>query len=242
LFEFNPYYRNFSDGLVFHQQVRGQAWDLRSFMENAYILPDDHPYKTYFADKLLKNLAWFNNKYVINTDNVLGIVTDAALVYNSGTGMSPWQQHFFTWSIANAYRMGFTTSKNFLTFLSKYQTSIMTDPSYCWIEATTYTMNVRASSTSPYYTSFGDVYLNSLPSTTTSLACGSQAMATALGLQVGEMVGYSSSTEGYPAVMQPALATLATDGAPNASAAWTKFMSRTVKPDYSSEPVWDIVP
>jgi hypothetical protein len=67
-------------------------------------------------------------------------------------------------------------------------------------------------------------------------------MATQLGLQVGEMVGYSDSTEGYPANSQPALAILVDTGMPNASAAWNQYMSRSVKPDYSVEPVWDIVP
>jgi hypothetical protein len=243
LFEDNPYYRGFADGLVKAGQVRGQAWNLRTYMENAYILPDDHPYKAYFTDKLLKNLAWFDKTYVQNTDNVLGIITNGyALAYNNGTGMAPWMQHFFTWSIGNAYRMGFTTSKNFLTFLSKYQTSIMTDPSYCWIEASSYTMTVRASSTSPYYTNFGDVYKATVPSNVSGLACGSQEMATALNLKVGEMSGYASATEGYPSNSQPALAIIVDDGMPNAQAAWTQFMSRTVKPDYSTDPVWDIVP
>jgi hypothetical protein len=67
-------------------------------------------------------------------------------------------------------------------------------------------------------------------------------MATALGLKVGEMTGYSSSVEGYPSNSQPALAILVDNGASNAQAAWNQFMARTVKPDYSTEPVWDIVP
>jgi hypothetical protein len=242
LFQSNPYYRNFSDGLVSPNQVRGQAWSLRDLAYNAYILPDAHPYKAYFTDKLLKNLAWYDTKYVQNTENVLGVITNGAMVYNNGMGMAPWQQHFFTWSIGNAYRLGFTTSKNFLTFLSKYQTSLMTDPSYCWIEASAYSMNIRPSSTSPYYTNFGDVYKNTVASTISSLACASQEMATALGLKVGEMTGYSSSVEGYPSNSQPALAILVDTGMPNASAAWNQFMARSVKPDYSTEPVWAIVP
>lgn len=243
LFEDNPYYRNFADGLVKAGQVRGQAWNLRGYEENAYILPDNHPYKAYFTDKLEKNIAWFDKTYVQNTDNTLGIITNGyALAYNNGTGMAPWMQHFFTWSIGNAYRMGFTSSKNFLTFLSKYQTSIMTDPNYCWIEASSYTMTVRTSSTSPYYTNIGDVYKNTVDTTTQGLACGSQAMATQLGLKTGEMVGYSSATEGYPSNSQPALAILVDDGMPGAQAAWNQFTARTVKPDYTTDPVWDLVP
>lgn len=243
MFQSNPYYRNFADGLVSSDQVRGQAWSMRDFADSAYILPDAHPYKAYFTDKLLRNLAWYDNRYVKNTNNVLGVITNgSAMAYNNGAGMAPWQQNFFTWSIGNAYRMGFTTSKSFLMFLSKFQTSLLTDPSFCWIDASDYTMNVRASSTSPWYTNFGDVYKATVSSGLQSTACGSQAMATYLHHQVGEMVGYSSSTEGYPSNLQPAVAILVDTGMPNASAAWTKFMSRSVKPDYSTDPVWDIVP
>jgi hypothetical protein len=242
LFESNPGYRNHSDGLVSSNQVRGQAWTLRDVMDGAYILPDGHPYKAYFTDKLLKNLTWYNNRYVVNTDNVLGVITNGAMAYNSGTGMAPWQQNFFTWSIGNAYKMGFTTSKSFLTFLSKFQTSVLTDPSYCWIDASDYIMNIRLSSTSPWYTNFGDVYKATVSAGMQSTACGSQAMATYLNLKVGEMVGYSSSTEGYPSNLQPAASILVDTGMPNASAAWNQFMARTVKPDYSTEPTWAIVP
>jgi hypothetical protein len=42
--------------------------------------------------------------------------------------------------------------------------------------------------------------------------------------------------------MQPALAAAATSGIPNAQEAWNIFISRPVKPDYSGEPQWDIVP
>jgi hypothetical protein len=42
--------------------------------------------------------------------------------------------------------------------------------------------------------------------------------------------------------MQPALAVAATSGIPNAQAAWNIFIKRSVKPDYSSEPEWAIVP
>jgi hypothetical protein len=86
------------------------------------------------------------------------------------------------------------------------------------------------------------VYKNTVDATTQGLACGSQAMATQLGLKVGEMVGYSSATEGYPSNSQPALAILVDDGMPNAQAAWNQFSARTVKPDYSTDPVWDLVP
>jgi hypothetical protein len=58
----------------------------------------------------------------------------------------------------------------------------------------------------------------------------------------GEMTGYSYSAEGYPSNMQPALAVAANSGIPNAQTAWNIFMQRPVKPDYTAEPQWAIVP
>jgi hypothetical protein len=67
-------------------------------------------------------------------------------------------------------------------------------------------------------------------------------MADYLGLQVGEMTGYSYSPEGYPSNMQPALAMAAQSGIPGGYHAWNVFMNRAVKPDYSNEPNFAIVP
>jgi len=156
--------------------------------------------------------------------------------------MAPWQQDFFTWSVGNAYAMGFSSAKNFLMFLSKYQTGRLTDPNYCWIEAAAYTNNIRASSTSPYYTNFHDIYMSSVDPAVSSLPCASPQMAAQLKLKVGEMTGYSSATAGFPSNMQPSVALLVDAGAPNAAEAWTQFNANSVKPDYNQSPVWDIVP
>ena len=74
------------------------------------------------------------------------------------------------------------------------------------------------------------------------MECGGQEMADSLGLQLNEMVGYSSSTIGYPANMQPALAVSVDSGVTGALDAWLQFESRSVKPDYNPDPTWAIVP
>jgi len=68
-------------------------------------------------------------------------------------------------------------------------------------------------------------------------------MARALGLQhAGEMVENASGTDGYSAYLQPAIAASADSGIPGASYAWDVFLTRPIRPDYSTEPGWDIVP
>ncbi|MDT1817755.1 hypothetical protein FPK51_24550, partial [Acinetobacter baumannii] len=74
------------------------------------------------------------------------------------------------------------------------------------------------------------------------LQCAGAEMAAKLGLKQGEMTGYSSATAGYPSNMQPALAYAADVGGAEGKKAWSVFMSRTVKPDYSTAPQFSIVP
>ena len=57
------------------------------------------------------------------------------------------------------------------------------------------------------------------------------------------MTGYASeATAGFPSNMQPALAAAADADVSDARAAWTTFINRPVKPDYSTAPQWAIVP
>jgi hypothetical protein len=118
----------------------------------------------------------------------------------------------------------------------------MTDPGICWIDGALYSMNIRDSSTSPQYTTMSQVADASETATFRSLECGSAPMASFLKLKVGEMTGYSSSSAGYPSNMQPALAYAVDARLPNAAAAWSRFMSRTVKPNYGESPQFAIVP
>src|SRR5690606_24571816 len=47
-FSSNPGYRDNVKGLLHPEQVRAQAWGLRTIAEAAYITPDIHPLKSHF--------------------------------------------------------------------------------------------------------------------------------------------------------------------------------------------------
>ncbi|QDZ30616.1 hypothetical protein FAY22_14210 [Noviherbaspirillum sp. UKPF54] len=244
IFQYNPAYREYGKGLVKSDQVRGQAWSMRALGEAAYITPDKDPMKAQFETFLSNNLDWYNTNYTANASaNSLGIITNgAAMVYNDSRGIAPWQDDFFTSAIGRTAELGYPKAKQLMVWKAKFPIGRMTDTGFCWIYGSSYALNIRDTSTSPYYSSFGPVYQASVPSTQTSLACGSSAMASALGLQTGEMVGYSSENTGYPSNMQPALAYSVDSGATNGATAWQVFMNRTVKPDYSTGPQFAIVP
>jgi len=272
----NPYYRDFSKGLSHWNQVRGQAWTLRTLGQVAYITPDSDPMKQYFVDRVGYNLAFYNTTYVTGNPNQLGVIDGTGkfafppMAYTTpsgaNTGLAPWMDDFFTWSVGYLLELGFADAKPLLTWKAKFPVGRMTAAGYCWIDGATYTLTVRPTTTSPLFTTFSEAYratmrnadgtemINSTGARYLDQSCGSQAQADWRTQQdkdrnvarnpwkAGEMTGYASSTMGYPSNMQPALAVAATSGIANAQTAWNTFINRSVKPDYSSEPQWAIVP
>jgi hypothetical protein len=115
------------------------------------------------------------------------------------------------------------------------------------------------------YPDMATIYQATVPAEIRKLACASQKMANALSKNVkegrfiaepqeqparsntkyvlGEMIGYSSGTQGYPSILQAAVASAVDAGIPNADQAWKKINNRKKKPDYGqSGPEFAIVP
>lgn len=240
----NPGYRENIKGLVKSDQVRGQAWSLRTIGEAAYITPDADPFKQQFVSFINHNLNWYDVNYTNNpATNTYGVLTHGtAMGYNNGTGMAPWMDDFFTSAVGHLVELGFENARPLLAWKAKFPIMRMTDQSACWITGAIYSLNIRASSTTPFYTSMGQAYLASSPATVTSQGCASTGMASALALKVGEMTGYSASNTGYPSNMQPALAYAADAGGSAGASAWSVFAARSVKPNYGLGPQFAIVP
>jgi hypothetical protein len=243
-FSSNPGYRQAAKGLVQPDQVRGQAWTLRTLGEAAWITPDGDPLKSHFAAILANNLDWFNATYTNNpAANPFGVIANGyAFGYNNGRGMAPWQDDFFTAAVGHLSDLGFAKATALLAWKAKFPVSRMVAPGYCWIQGSAYELNLRQSAAGPFYTSMAQAYAATVPPEVAPLPCAGPEMAAALKLRVGEMVGYSSAAAGFPSNMQPALAYAAgVAGAPG-KAAWAQFMARSVKPDYGAEPQFAIVP
>jgi hypothetical protein len=243
-FEDNPGYRDNIKGLFKPDQVRGQAWSMRTMAQAAYITPDTDPLKQQFETFLANNLDWYNANYTSNSSaNNLGFITNGyAIVYNNGTGVAPWQDDFFTAAIGVGADLGYAKAKSLLGWKSKFPIGRMVAPGYCWIDGAIYNLTIRDSSTSPIYSTFAQAYQASHTASFNALPCGGPEMAAALGLRTGEMTGYSSSGTGYPSNMQPALAYSADLGTADGANAWKVFMNRSVKPDYTVGPQFAIVP
>lgn len=248
VFSSNPGYRQNIKGLLAPEQVRGQAWALRTLAEVAYITPDNDRLKEHFNRILDANLDWYNAEYPSNPNaNKLGVVVNGyALAYSNGRGIAPWMDDFFTAAVGHAHELGFAKATTLLKWKTRFPIQRMTGAGACYIRGAMYSMMVRNSESEPFYTSIGQAFKVSdtleLGLSFPSLQCGSAAMASALGLKVGEMTGFSSAPAGYPSNMQPALAYAADVGGADGAKAWSVFMSRTVKPNYALGPQFDILP
>jgi len=237
----SPGYRQNVKGLVKADQVRGQAWSLRTIAEAAYITPDNDPQKAVLSTIVNNNIEWYNSNYTNNSGaNKLGVLDHGSLSYADGNGVAPWQDDFFTNTIGRLVELGYTRAQPFLVWKSKFVVERMVGDGFCWIQASMYGMKVRDSATSPLYTTMAQVYQANNPANFLQLACASQDMATNLGLKVGEMLQYSTP-DGGQAIMQPALA-YSVGVRNNANQAWLLYQSRPFKPDFATQPQYAILP
>lgn len=238
-----PAYREYGKGVVRGDQVRGQAWSLRSIAQAAYISPDNDPQKANFMAIANHNIDWYNNTYTYNaTANKLGVITNGySFEYLDGTAIAPWQDDFFTMIVGHMVELGFKTAQPLLAWKSKFAIDRVVGTGFCAVQAPAYNLKLRDSRSSATYTTIGQVYQASASATLLPLACGSSAMATSLRLRTGEWVGNSASPQGQQGLMQGAMAYAAGTGS-NGAAAWTKFITRTYQPDYSAEPQFAVMP
>jgi hypothetical protein len=243
-FRSNPAYRENAKGLLKPEQMRGQAWGLRTLGQAAYIVPDADPLKSHFRRILASNLDWYNATYTNNMGATrLGFVSNGyAMSYKNGTGLAPWQDDFFTATVGHLADLGFPEAARLLAWKVAFPIARMTAPGACWIDAAMYEMVVREPGNGPFYPTMAQIFKVNRPATVANLACASGEMAQALKLKQGEMTGYADSPQGMPAVMQPALAYAADAGGEAGRAAWALFSRRSIKPDYGGSPQFAIVP
>ena len=244
VFESLPAYRDYIKGLVKQDQVRGQAWALRTLGEAAYIAPDKDPLKEHFKRIVKSNMDWFNAAYTDNPEaNKLGFIANGhTFEYKNGTALAPWQDDFFTSAVGHLAELGAEGAARLLAWKATFPILRMTAPGACWTDASIYTLVVRDSSSAPFYTSMAQAWRASHAPGVGELECGSTALAQALKLKPGEMSGYAISTTGMPSNLQPALAYAADARGKAGQEAWRKFMARSVKPDYGTAPQFAIVP
>jgi hypothetical protein len=144
----DPGYRDGAKGLIHSNQIRGQAWSMRNLGEAAMALPDGHPMKAYFAQKLRNNLQWYVDNYPRNHDrekaSPLGWVERPDVPGNT----APWQDDFLALAAGHLAEAGYSLAEEFFRWQAQSTVGRWTHEAegYCWTVAPGYYINVRTKS------------------------------------------------------------------------------------------------
>ncbi len=234
-----------------HNEIRGEAWDLRTLGYLTSILPSNSYYLTFTKSVIANNLAsfkqWIANPIIPSS----GKTTPMHIVIgeNISRAIAPWMDDFFTWAVGNMVRLGYAQWEGPLDWKAQFVITRMQSTNICPSFASAY----RAY----YLDSKGNVvpdwrtmvaiylktYLKSNVGELLNLPCNNPTLLKASRVtSPKDFSGYPWSPDGFPANMQPALAAAVDSRIPGATQAWTQYQARPTKQDYSAYPNWDIVP
>jgi hypothetical protein len=141
----DPAYREGSKGLIHWNQIRGQAWSLRTLGEAAMALPDNHPMKAYFDQKLQNNLQWYVDNYPRNRDrqktSPLGWLERPDVPGST----APWQDDFMALVVGHLAEAGYPLAEEFFRWQAQATVGRWTHDAdgYCRTLAPAYYINVR---------------------------------------------------------------------------------------------------
>lgn len=230
----NPEYRDKGKGLIHAEEVRGQAWGLRSLGEAARALPDLHPMKAYFKTRLQANLDWYNATYPPRDPND-ATLSKIGMVERGGqlNDTRPWMNDYMAIVLDQLAENGESGASSYLQWVSKFTVGRFVHDSdgFCSAYAAAYTLLLFDAS-GKQITDWGALFQKNWPGVT---QCnGNQAI---VGGYPDEAIGYAASTR----ALLGASANLKIDGA---TSAYENWRIRTPKMDlaFKSDPTWAIVP
>ena len=267
LIQANPGYREHSEGIVSWDQTRGQAWSLRSLGQTAFIMPDDHPMKGYFKEKLDNNRDWYQANYVDDTEGYayannigwIGYAWNDSFDYDGDTieetdlGLvSPWMNDFFTASIGHVIELGYTNWDSVMQWQGQFPVGRLYGTDFCGTLATVYLTAAGGDRYGPFY-DWNELYQNSaileFDTDILNYQCGSAAMmqyissTSGYDFAAGELYEkYKGSNANYLTRMQGAVAYAVDNNVTNADEAWSVFSGRDNETDYTDAPRWAILP
>ncbi len=227
----NPGYRGGGQGLIHDEQMRGQAWALRTLGEAARALPDRHAMKSYFQRKLNDNLAWYVQQYPRNTSGTvspMGMMEKADAIGQT----APWQNDFMALVAGQLAETGDAAAIEYANWITRFTVGRTTHEGagFCRAQAPAYYIAIRDSS-NRFITDWSQLYKANWPNV---LACNPAAT----------LDGGPGSPSGYAAYIRAMLGTSVSLGVNGADGALTYWRSATKAMDNAmlSDPTWAIVP
>ena len=126
-----------SEGLLDSNETRGFAWTLRNLTDAAAYLPDGHPLRASFLQRVNNNLAWFDQHVQRNT-GPLGVAWHRC-PFDTGDnptvdpeGKHAWQSaaqnNFLAWAVDHASKQGFRGGTGFRDQMAKFTIALLNNP------------------------------------------------------------------------------------------------------------------
>ncbi|WP_337999230.1 hypothetical protein [Alicycliphilus denitrificans] len=228
----NPAYRSGGQGLLWEDQVRGQAWSLRALGEASRILPDSHAMKAYFQSRLSNSLEWFYQNWVVSPLPDVSPMGSPVNPYSTGT-VGPWQNDFWAIVMAQHVEAGEPKAKELLNWVSKLGVGRFQNEAqgFCVAKAPAYYLQLKNAS-GQWITTWREFAQVNFP----GVACSSSLPV--------EPDSYPASAGGYSANARAMLAAVSSVDVPGAASAYTLWKSKTplVDKDFLNNPTWAIVP
>ena len=228
---YNPGYRGQGQGLLHSEQVRGQAWGLRSLGEAARAVPDAHPMKAYFESRLANNLAWYKAKYREGGDtSPLGAMSNP---YDTTT-IGPWQGDFFGLVVSQLAQDGHADARAVFEWMSRFNVGRFMheqDAGYCVAKAPAYYVAIK-NSNGTYIDNWRDLFQRNWPGVTCSADLPLDPSS------------YPDSSLGYAANARAMLASSANAGHAEALQVYRDWVTRTprIRDAFLQDPTWAVVP
>ncbi|MBS0293407.1 MAG: hypothetical protein JSS01_12935 [Proteobacteria bacterium] len=228
----NPAYRSAGQGLLWEDQVRGQAWSLRALGEVSRILPDSHAMKSYYQGRLSNSLEWFYQNWVASPLADVSPMGSPVNPYSpSYTG--PWQNDFWAIVMAQHVEASEPRAKELLNWVSKLGVGRFQNEAqgFCVAKAPGYYLQLKNAS-GKWITTWSEFAQVNFPGVT----CSSTLPI--------EPDSYPASSSGAAAMARAMLATAASVDVPGAASAYTMWRAKTPLIDNAApnDPTWAIVP
>ena len=227
----NPGYRGAGLGLAKDNQVRGQAWAMRSLGETYRALPDNHPRKSYFDNRLKVNLDWYANEYPLNAKAATLYPLNALPKPDQQEYTGPWQNDYFGIVMAQLAENKEPNAYKTLEWVSKFNVGRFNAEAqgFCTAYAAGYFFLIKNSNNQPY-SSWLDFFQANFPGE----ACNPGM----------EVAGYPAWSGGYAASARAMLAAAFNGGITEAGSTYAKWRALTpaMDADTANNPTWAIVP
>ena len=225
--------RGGASGLINQEQMRGQAWGMRSLSEAAFIVPDAHPQRAYYKAMLANNINWYAQRTASTTQmSPLG----ALGLFDEPAAAIPWQNDFMGLIFSRLAENNEPKARDVLNVISKFNVGRFVNDAngYCSNKAAVYDMLIANPSNMQYFTTWSALFAANF-SSQVGKACSTVPM---------NEEAYTDDPQGMSAFARAALAAAANAGVSNAAAAYTKWKGLTpaLDDEFRYAPQFAIIP